>query len=88
MKKTVVLMICAIVTLSCFAQSSSSKPPKYSDNPNATFQLFPTQNMWNFIKLNTQTGEMWQVQYAINDDPKRYSIVMNDIILIDSSDKK
>lgn len=25
------------------------------------FKLFPTQNMWTFIKLDTQTGQMWQV---------------------------
>ena len=88
MKRTITFLLLAIIAIGSFAQSSSSKPPKYSDNPNATFQLYPTQNMWNFIKLNTQTGEMWQVQYAINDDNNRVSVMMNDIVLIDSSDKK
>lgn len=29
------------------------------------YKLFPTQNMWTFIKLDTQTGQMWQLQYSI-----------------------
>lgn len=88
MKRFFVALALSIMMICSFAQSSSSKPPKYADNPNATFQLFPTQNMWNFIKLNTQTGEMWQVQYAINDDENRVSLTINDIVLIGSADKK
>lgn len=88
MKKIVTLLIIAIISLGCFAQSSSSKPPKYSENPGAKFQLYPTQNMWNFIKLNTQTGEMWQVQYAINDNSNRLGVVLNDIVLVSAGDEK
>ena len=35
------------------------------------FKLYPTKNMWTFIKLNTSNGQMWQVQFAINDEGKR-----------------
>lgn len=31
-----------------------------------TYELVPTQNIWTFIKLNTATGQMWQVQYDVN----------------------
>lgn len=31
----------------------------------AAYRLFPTQNMWTFIKLNTRNGKMWQVQFDI-----------------------
>lgn len=34
----------------------------------AVYKLFPTQNMWTFIKLNTRNGQMWQVQYDISGD--------------------
>lgn len=88
MKRIVTLLAVAIISISCFAQSSSSKPPKYSENPSAKFQLYPTQNMWNFIKLNTQTGEMWQVQYAINDNSNRLGVVLNDIVLVSAGDEK
>ena len=87
MKKIVTLLAIAIISIGCLAQSSSSEPPKYSDNPSAKFQLYPTQNMWNFIKLNTQTGEMWQVQYSINDKNNRLGLVMNDRDLVGIGDE-
>jgi hypothetical protein len=37
-------------------------------NDVATYRLFPTQNMWTFIKLNTRNGQMWQVQYDVQED--------------------
>ena len=88
MKRLFISITMSLLVIAATAQSSSSKSPKYDVNPNATFHLFPTQNMWNFIKLNTQTGEMWQVQYAINDDENRVSMTINDISLIGVSDKK
>lgn len=36
----------------------------FTQNPNATYRLFPTTNMWIFIKLNTADGRMWLVQYS------------------------
>ena len=41
------------------------------------FKLFPTQNMWTFIKLDTQTGQMWQVQYSIKGDKGRFEYDLN-----------
>ena len=32
------------------------------------YRLYPTQNMWNFIKLNTRNGQMWQVQYSMESE--------------------
>ena len=88
MKKIVTLLIIAIISLGCFAQSSSSKPPKYSENPSAKFQLYPTQNMWTVLKLDTRTGKIWQVQYSVDDDNFRGEIVLNDVLLITSGELK
>jgi hypothetical protein len=38
------------------------------NNDVATYRLFPTQNMWTFIKLNTRNGQMWQVQFDVQGD--------------------
>ena len=43
---------------------------------NATYQLFPTQNMWTFIKLNTRDGRMWQVQYDVKGS-ERFEVNLN-----------
>jgi hypothetical protein len=32
------------------------------------FRLFPTSNMWTFIKLDTRTGQLWQVQWSLEDN--------------------
>ena len=53
----------------------------------ARFKLFPTQNMWTFIKLDTQTGQMWLVQYSINDDKQRFEYDLNPTPLISNARK-
>ena len=30
--------------------------------------MYPTENMWNFLKLDTCTGRVWQVQFVINGE--------------------
>lgn len=40
------------------------------------FELYPTSNLWTFIKLDTRTGQMWQVQYDVKGD-NRMEVVLN-----------
>ena len=58
------------------------------DNPNASYRLFPTTNMWTFLKLNTEDGRIWQVQYAINNDENRFETYLNLTPLATGSQKK
>lgn len=51
------------------------------------FKLFPTQNMWTFIKLDTQTGQMWQVQYSVKGDEGRFEYDLNSNQLITTGNK-
>lgn len=32
------------------------------------YQLFPTENTWALIKLNTRNGKIWQVHFSISND--------------------
>ena len=41
------------------------------------FKLYPTDNMWTFIKLDTRNGKMWQVQFSVNGDDYRFEIPLN-----------
>ena len=34
------------------------------------YKLYPTENMWNFIKLDTRTGKMWMVQFSLESDKR------------------
>lgn len=51
------------------------------------FKLFPTQNMWTFIKLDTQTGQMWQVQYSVKSEDERFEYDLNPDPLVISGKK-
>lgn len=52
------------------------------------YKLFPTQNLWTFIKLYTQTGQMWQLQYSVNDKSERLEYDLNPYPLITDKQEK
>jgi len=77
MKNIITLAFVILISISPFAQS---KLP-IENSPNAkdkdfTYRLFPTQNMWTFIKLNTRNGQIWQVQYDIQGT-NRFEVYIN-----------
>ncbi len=41
------------------------------------FQLFKTQNMWTFLKLDTMTGQIWQVQFSVNGNEYRFTVPLD-----------
>lgn len=85
MKKVLLSLFFVIVAVISFAQtqaSSNSNERVSTQNINVvTYQLFPTQNMWVFIKLNTRNGQMWQVQYDIKGED-RYEVYLNMLPLV------
>lgn len=36
------------------------------------YKLYPTQNKWTFLELDTQTGRIWQVQYSVEGPEYRF----------------
>ena len=81
MRKIIILLFVFICCLtSCSNQSIATDKTEKANSPepvcNATYQLFPTQNMWTFIKLNTRDGRMWQVQYDIKGS-ERFEVNLN-----------
>lgn len=58
-----------------------------TDNQNAIYRLFPTTNNYNFIKLDTRNGKMWQVQW--NTEPEnRFTTDLSLISLVAKEDEK
>ncbi len=50
-------------------EASLSQVDSLTVSKNApAFRLFPTSNMWTFIKLDTRTGQLWQVQWSLEDN--------------------
>jgi hypothetical protein len=80
MRKFIISLICFLVVSTAYTMAFSNKiegttiERKLNENISvqnddvAIYRLFPTQNMWTFIKLNTRNGQMWQVQYDVQGD--------------------
>lgn len=43
------------------------------------YKLYPTQNMWNFLKLDTRTGKINIVQFSVEADNKRFEYILSDV---------
>ena len=55
--------------------------PEPTQNPDATFRIFRTQNIFTLLKLDTRTGQIWQVQWG-NDDDHRFTVAINRTVLL------
>lgn len=38
------------------------------------YQLFKTQNRWIFLKLDTMTGQLWMVQYSLENNAGEFAL--------------
>jgi hypothetical protein len=63
------------------AQRPSSVPSAPPQRVDVRFSLVPTQNVWTFLLLDTKTGRIWQVQYAISDSAFAGRLLVNDVAL-------
>lgn len=69
MKTFFLTLIAALITVLTFAQETPNIPNQnISTDTNVTYRLFATSNSYNFIKLNTRNGHMWQVQWSLKDN--------------------
>ena len=80
-----------LFTLLCVATSCSKvdkktqNEPKQEVNDGARYELYSTQNIWTFLKLDTRTGKIWQVQYSL-ESGKQGEWVLNDRSLTQNSE--
>jgi hypothetical protein len=92
MKKLLLFLMIVFFISTAHAQVNNNPTQSTNKvvNQNATsvtYQLFSTQNIWNFIKLDTRNGEMWQVQWSTESD-KRFVSNLNLIPLVAKEDEK
>jgi len=78
----IIFFISLFAFVSCQNENNQSKTPtKQEIRENVRYKLFPTENIWTFLKLDTRNGKIWQVQYSINDN-YRGEVKLNDKALI------
>ncbi|MCM1020774.1 MAG: hypothetical protein NC343_01420 [Muribaculum sp.] len=90
MKKLLLLLGLAII----FSMTNCSKAATVPQEQNTEqqhaimpYKLYPTSNMWTFIKLDTRNGKMWQVQYSIKGDDYRFESPLNMTPLVTAGDE-
>ena len=82
-----------LFTLLCVATSCSKvdknmqNESKQEVNDEARYELYSTQNIWTFLKLDTRTGRIWQVQYSL-EEGKRGEWILNSQSLTQNSEGK
>ena len=82
-----------IFILLCVATSCSKVDKKMQNeskqevNDGTRYELYSTQNIWTFLKLDTRTGRIWQVQYSL-EEGKRGEWILNSQSLTQNSGGK
>lgn len=82
MKKILCIAVMALVAQLTFAQTVDFPATEYTQDPKANYRLYKTKNTYNFIKLDTRTGQMEMVQWTTSGYPGTYTL--SDIKRVDN----
>ncbi len=70
MTRPLLLGLLAIVLSCAQALPADDAVPEPTQRTDAPFRLFRTQNIFNFLKLDTRTGQVWQLQWSAEADQR------------------
>lgn len=84
MKKILLVLALMMNAVIMMAQSVDFPATEYTQDPKANYRLYKTKNNYNFIKLDTRTGQMEMVQwstksggtftYTLSNEKRVYSV--------------
>ena len=80
------LLILFILPLTLLGQTDEVPTQIISSDKTDVYELFPTSNMYNFIKLNTRNGQMWQVQWG-TESKYRFETSLSEMKRVDKEDE-
>jgi hypothetical protein len=80
MKRKLITLAFLLIASYSFTQSNSTVQECVSEN--CVYKLFPTQNYWTFIKLDTRNGKMWQVHFSVEEGVANGEVVLNSESLV------
>ncbi len=67
MKRLFILFAAAIMTVGVIAQEQIQfNAVNHEINTSLRYKLYPTFNMWTYLKLDTQTGRVTMLQFSTN----------------------
>ena len=56
-----------------------------STNVEPIYKIYPTRNMWNFLKLDTRNGKISIVQFSVEDNEKQFEYDLSNKALCDNN---
>lgn len=72
----IVVMLLSVFTVTACASSTV--------NQEVNYKLFPTENYWTFLKLDTRNGKITQVHFGVDKDSPKIEIDLNTTSLVDT----
>ena len=76
-------LLLVFLLFSFFVSFSYGEPPMVVAPTSSginNFVLYPTTNVYTFLKLDTRNGKIWQVQYSM--DENEFEVVLNNKELV------
>lgn len=69
MKRIIAVFMFLLSAIALSAQNANDATTVVeNDDEVARYKLYPTNNMWTFLKLDTSNGKIWQVQWSLEDE--------------------
>jgi len=90
MKKLSLLLLfgIALMMTDCAQAASTQQNQKTEQRQEVMpYKLYPTSNMWTFLKLDTRNGKIWQVQYSVKGEDYRFECSLNAVPLISNGNE-
>jgi hypothetical protein len=81
------LLFASIIILTTISALGQAPIQNISTDSAVVYRLFLTSNTYNFIKLNTRNGQMWQVQWG-TEDKYRFETTLSDISRVNKDEEK
>lgn len=76
MKRLLFTFLMVIMAAYVIAQESTY-PLVYPPSPDARYRLYPTQNIYMFLRLDTKTGQINQVQWSTKGSEYRFTSTLS-----------
>ena len=74
MKKSIIFLLAVLMVTICFAQETKDVTKNsqmdsiiFEGIYRPRFKMYQTENFYHLLKLDTRTGQVWQVQYGLSD---------------------
>ena len=82
MKRYILIVVFIVLNISISCSQNNATSQKEIDAVDK-WELYQTENIWTFLRLNTSNGVIYQLQFSINDSASRGEVVINSTPLVE-----